>query len=178
MYKKDILGFKGEIIGISFHGKRKDCHVVKLNNELNALIALNGQLQPIFCEPEEISRMVKICLDLCKNKVESNRSIIRRIELLGENVRLAKMYVLVKNNDVKTSVQAENYYNYLSTLLNFSTRFFFIRSASKTYVIYLGKHLISSNKIPRKIAKEYLPETERKRARKKAMGRKSKRCTP
>lgn len=174
MYKRDILGFKGEIIGISFHGERKDCHVVKLNNELNALIALNGQLQPIFCEPEEISRMAKICLDLCKNKVESYRSIAPRIELLGENVRLAKRYVLVKNDDVNTPVQAENYYNYLSSLLNFSTRFFFIRSASKTYVTYLGKHLITSNKIPREIAKEYLPEAKSKRKRKKAMGRKSK----
>lgn len=96
MYKRDILGFKGEIIGISFHGKRENCHVVKLNNELNALIALNGQLQPIFCEPEEIPRMAKICLDLCKNKVESYTSIAPRIGLLGENVRLAKRYVLVK----------------------------------------------------------------------------------
>ena len=118
--------------------------------------------------------MAKICLDLCKNKVESYRSIAPRIELLGENVRLAKRYVLVKNDDVNTPVQAENYYNYLSSLLNFSTRFFFIRSASKTYVIYLGKHLITSNKIPREIAKEYLPEAKGKRTYKKSRKRKRK----
>lgn len=71
MHKRDILGFKGEIIGISFHGKRENCHVVKLNNELNALIALNGQLQPIFCDSEEIPRMAKIFLDLCKTRLKA-----------------------------------------------------------------------------------------------------------
>lgn len=66
MYKRDILGFKGEIIGISFHGKRENCHVVKLNNELNALIALNGQLQPIFASRKKFHEWLKFALTFAK----------------------------------------------------------------------------------------------------------------